>query len=526
MGCPPDSGNAPTGVLAGGPHSCSLGDMRRVFDSPWRAALLVLVLAILPVWAALAVYRGQAQRAESLLFERSAEVVCAHLRLLTSRQIGWQNALRMRLSNREAPPEELLEQMFGTSQQMEAPEDCVTLGYGALEGNQVILRWQHPGAALAVGADLSGFPETMELIRSARETPAKIVSVQNGKVLLTAMTVANNGPRDPRGWLIAWWDLSAMCSDPQLPLVSQDHALTVRPAGGNVLELERLLVIGEGDATWSAVVGKGAGFQTLFPRLSERVIVMTGGGCAVLLALLAGFVARASGLRAALDAERELLEMKDHLLHSVSHEFRTPLSVILSSTELLESYAERLSPERRAEALHQIRCSTTRMNDMVGQVLLLSRIEARRLPVEPRLVDVAIAAREVVRETEIALQSEGTIRLKLPETVEHTLDPQILRAILGNLLSNAVKFSKADGIVEFDVEPGERLRFRIRDHGHGIPQEELERVRDPFFRACSASDIPGNGLGLTIAFKCAELLGAVLTLESGTAGTTATLTLP
>lgn len=526
MSFPPDSGNAPTGVLAGSSHSCSLADMRRVFDSPWRVALMVLVLAILPVWAALAAYRGQAQRAEALLFEHSTDVVGAHLRLLTSRQIGWQNALRMRLSNRNAKAEELLEQVFGTSRQMEIPENCITLGYGALEENRVILRWQHPGMAMADGTELSGIPETAELIRNVRDTPAKIVSAQNGKVLLTAMTVANNSPRNPRGWLIAWWDLSAMCADPQLPLVSQDHVLTVRPADGAVQKAERVLVIGEGDATWSAVVGKGVGFHALFPHLSERAIMMTGGGCAILLALLAAFVARASGLRAALDADREILEMKDHLLHSVSHEFRTPLSVILSSTELLENYSDRLTPERRNEALHQIRCSTARMNDMVGQILLLSRIEARRLPVEPRLVDVAVIAREVVRETEIALQSEGLIHLKAPETVEYMLDPQILHTILSNLLSNAVKFSKVDGIVEFEVEAGDRLCFRIRDHGHGIPREEIAKVRDPFFRARSANDIPGNGLGLTIAFKCASLLEAVLTLESEPTGTTATLTLP
>lgn len=500
--------------------------MKRALDSPWRAALVVLVLAVLPVWAALAVYRVQAQRAEALLFDRSAEVVAAHLRLLTSRQSGWQNALRMRLSNRSAPAEELLDQIFRNNRQLEVPDNCVTLGYGALEGDRVILRWQHPVPKLMNGIDMLGTPETAELIRNAMETPARIVSAQNGKLLLTAMTVAHSSPRDPRGWLVAWWDLSAMCADPQLPLVTRDHALTVRPADGVVQGEERTQVIGDGETTWTAVVGKGAGFHTLFPRLSERAIVLTGGGCAVLLALLAGFVARASGLRAALDAGRELLEMKDHLLHSVSHEFRTPLSVILSSTELLEVYAGRLTADRRAEALQQIRCATTRMNDMVGQVLLLSRIEAKRIPVEPVPVDAVVIAREVARETEIALQAEETIRIEAPESVAITLDPMLLRAVLGNLLSNAVKFSGTDGVVEVTVEHGERLRFRIRDQGHGIPPEELQRVREPFFRASSASGIPGTGLGLTIAFKCAELLDATLTLESDSSGTTAILTLP
>lgn len=272
-------------------------------------------------------------------------------------------------------------------------------------------------------------------------------------------------------------------------------------------------------------VGKGAGFDALFPRVSERAIMLTGGGCALLLAMLAGFATRAAGLRAALASERELVRMKDHLLHSVSHEFRTPLSVILSSADLLESYAERLAPERRTEAFTQIRDSTARMNDMIGQVLLLSRIEASRLPVEPRPVDLAALARELAREIETATHARCPIRVTATDTLEATLDSTLLRAVLGNLLSNAVKFSPAAQPVEFTIHRDETLRFIVRDHGPGIATEDLPRVREPYFRAASAAEIPGTGLGLTIADKCAGLLGGTLAITSDTTGTTATLTL-
>ncbi|MEO7797821.1 MAG: HAMP domain-containing sensor histidine kinase, partial [Opitutaceae bacterium] len=271
--------------------------------------------------------------------------------------------------------------------------------------------------------------------------------------------------------------------------------------------------------------GKGAGFAALFPHVSERAIALTGGGCAVLLALLAGFATRATGLRAALAAERELVQMKDHLLHSVSHEFRTPLSVILSSTELLETYSERLAPERRADALAQIRQATARMNDMVAQVLLLSRIEARRLPVEPRPLDVAAFSRELAHEVQAATPAAAPIRVTAPDALEATLDPALLRAVLGNLLSNAVKFSPDSRPVEFTVERHGALRFTIRDHGPGIAAADLPRVREPFFRAAHDAEIAGTGLGLTIAEKCAALLGGTLTFASDATGTTATLTL-
>jgi signal transduction histidine kinase len=215
--------------------------------------------------------------------------------------------------------------------------------------------------------------------------------------------------------------------------------------------------------------------------------------------------------------------MKDHLLRSVSHEFRTPLSVILSSAELLENYDTRLAPERRADALAQIRHATVRMNEMVGQVLLLSRIEQRRLPVEPRDFDAAALAREVAHEIETATQARCPIRVNAPERLDATADLTLVRTVLGNLLSNAVKFSRDSEPVDLTVARDSALRFIVRDRGPGIAAEDLPRVREPFFRAASAAHIPGTGLGLAIADQCAALLGGTLTIASDTAGTTATL---
>ena len=543
--------------------------MKRVIHSPWLVAMIVLVIAALPVLAALAAYREQARRAEALLFERSAEIAEGQFRLITARQMGWLNTMRTRLSNRSEAPEKQLNEMLSPGAWIALPENCRVLAYGALEGGQIMLRWQRTkaGAPLgAIGSDLLTSPEAGRPLRTALAKPAQVQCLQVGGDLLTAMAVADPAQRQPRGWVIAAWDLGAMCADPQLRLVVADHTLTARPydesstavpavgttgvppvaaAGGTptgptsgtrvlhrvsgtptydepLRPSERLFDIGEGDVRWRVAVGKGEGFVALFPRVSERAITLTGGGCALLLAMLAGFATRAAGLRAALASERELVRMKDHLLHSVSHEFRTPLSVILSSTDLLENYAERLSPERRATALAQIRDSTVRMNDMVGQVLLLSRIEASRFPVDPRPLDVAAFAREIAREIETATHTRCPICVTAPATLDATLDPALLRAVLGNLLSNAVKFSPAAQPVEVTVERG---RFTIHDHGPGIASEDMSRIREPFFRAATAAEIPGTGLGLTIADKCAALLGGTLAIASDTTGTTATLTL-
>lgn len=505
----------------------ALRKVKRLFHSPWLVALAVLALAALPVLAALASHREQARRAEALLFERSAEVLAGQLRLIVARQMGWLNTLRARLSSTEEVPERQLDELLSPGSWVTPPENCRVLGYGALDGSRTVLRWQRTKAGKPVGTmgdDLAALPETAQILRTAMAKPAQVASMQSGMDLLTAMTVNDPVQRRPRGWVVAAWDLGAMCADPQLRLIVADHTLTARPLEGPASPSEHVVEIGEGEARWRVAVGKGAGFAALFPRVSERAIALTGGGCALLLALLAGFATRAAGLRAALAAERELTGMKDHLLHSVSHEFRTPLSVILSSTELLETYAERLPVERRAEALAQIRQSTALMNEMVGQVLLLSRIEARRVPVEPKPLDAAAFARELARETETAAHSRCPIAVTAPEGLDATLDPALLRAVLGNLLSNAVKFSPEGRPVHFDVARGSRIRFTVRDTGPGIAAGDLPRVREPFFRAASAGEIPGTGLGLALADKCAALLGGSLAIESGPGGTTATFT--
>ncbi len=500
--------------------------VKRFIHSPWLVALAVLALAVLPVLAALASHREQVRQAESLLFERSTDLVAAQLRLIMSRQMSWQNGLRMRLSNRTDVPEKILDEVFAPDSRMMLPEACRALGYGSLEEDRVMLRWQRArmGGEIAVtGEDLLGIEETAALLHIAMARPAQTASFQSGSIYLIAMTVAKSSPHNPRGWLVTSLDLGAMCEDPQLRIVTTDHTLTARPFDGKLRHGERVEEIGEGEVRWQVALGKGSGFDALFPHLSEYAIALTGGGCALLLALLAGFATRSAGLRSALVSEQDLVQMKDHLLHSVSHEFRTPLSVILSSTELLEVYSDRLSPERRAEALVQIRDSTKRMDDMVGQVLLLSRIEARRMPVVSKPLDLSAFTRELVRETETATHSRCPIQLTAPETLDATLDSGLLRTVLGNLLSNAVKFSPEGKAVDFTVERDVSLRFTIRDHGCGIASGDISQVGEPFFRASSAGEIPGTGLGLAIARKCAELLGGKLLIESDSTGTISTL---
>jgi len=134
--------------------------------------------------------------------------------------------------------------------------------------------------------------------------------------------------------------------------------------------------------------------------------------------------------------------MKNHFVSSVSHEFRTPLSVILSGAELLETYAGQLSESRRRELLSQIKSSTMHMNDMVEQILLLGRIESGTIRANPQPVEVASLCREIAKEVQIATQHRCEIETEFLEG-ERMLDPGLMRSVLVNLLVNAVKVLEA-----------------------------------------------------------------------------------
>ena len=229
--------------------------MKRALHSPWLVALAVLALAALPVLAALASHREQAQRAEALLFERSAEVVAGQLRLVVARQMGWLNTLRARLSSAADAPEKQLDELLAPDSWITPPENCRVLGYGAHDGARTVLRWQRTRAGKPVGAmagDLAALPEIAQLLRTATAKSAQLASVQSGMDLLTAMTVNDPVQRRPRGWVVAAWDLGAMCADPQLRLIVADHTLTARPLEGPAAPSEHVVEIGEGDARWRA----------------------------------------------------------------------------------------------------------------------------------------------------------------------------------------------------------------------------------------------------------------------------------
>lgn len=515
--------------------------MKRVTHLPWVVGAAVLALAVVPVFTAWKAYRGQALRAGEMLFNRSAEVVGAQLSLSTSRQLAWQNTLRLRISGRDEDPVQVMDELFARGGRMELLDYCDELVYAVKNGDNLEVVWRRGSESRgalslwSIGSNFANEAWAGALWGEARERPVRPASAQRDEGLVTMLMVTEVSSRRPRGWLIARWDLNAMCAERKIEDFTVAQALVVRPVTGAAGPGAVELAINEGGASWRAVVEPVADYGEIFPAVSARAIAWSGGGCAVLLAGLAGIAVHTAGLRAALAAEREVVDMKNHLLHSFSHELRTPLSVILSSTELLETYEEKLPPQRRAVVFRQICEASRQMEEMVGRILLLGRIEARRMPVTPKPVELAEWLRALAREAEVAQGTEMRIEVVVPEGATLEVDPDLLRAVLANLLSNALKFSGEGKAVRLEAARAGNAgkaeggwMFTVQDHGGGILHGEMARVREAFFRAPSAiaAGVPGSGLGLAIADKCAGLLGGALVLTSDTTGTRAELHIP
>lgn len=218
----------------------------------------------------------------------------------------------------------------------------------------------------------------------------------------------------------------------------------------------------------------------------------------------------------ALAREKELSQLKSNFVSLVSHEFRTPLGVIMSSSQILDDYFEQLERAERREHLRSIQKHTRRMADMMEEVLLLSRAEAGKLNFDPRPLDMRVFARRLVEEVLSASNRRCSIDLSLELTTdEATGDERLLRHILTNLLSNAVKYSPEGARVRFDIRQDDAcILFAIRDEGIGIPQTDQDWLFNAFHRGTNVGNAPGTGLGLVIVKRCVELHGGTIHIES------------
>jgi two-component system sensor kinase FixL len=227
--------------------------------------------------------------------------------------------------------------------------------------------------------------------------------------------------------------------------------------------------------------------------------------------IFTGVIHDISELREVKDAllrERDLSELKSRFVTMASHEFRTPLSTILSSVSLISKYNDPRDEEKRLKHINRIKASVTNLTTILNDFLSLSKLEEGRVMNDPVSFSITEFSVEVIDEMSDILKDGQEIKYNHTSAVEEVfLDKNVLRNVIINLISNAIKYSPEgqEIIVDTEIE-NETLKIAVKDHGIGIPKEEQEYLFSRFFRANNATNIPGTGLGLNIVKKYLDLL--------------------
>jgi two-component system sensor kinase FixL len=227
--------------------------------------------------------------------------------------------------------------------------------------------------------------------------------------------------------------------------------------------------------------------------------------------------------------EKDLNEMKSRFVTLASHEFKTPLSVILSSVSLIEKYPATDQQDKRLKHIHRIKSNVNNLKQILNDFLSLEKLEGGIVQNCPAETDLVHLTREAIQDMENSLKEEQHIQLHtkgIPRLI--SVDIQLLRNILNNLLSNAIKYSPASTTVDctLSYQPA-TVDIQIRDRGIGIPPQEQQHLFERFFRASNTTGISGTGLGLSIVKRYVDLMGGQIGLRSVSGeGSTFIVTLP
>lgn len=235
-------------------------------------------------------------------------------------------------------------------------------------------------------------------------------------------------------------------------------------------------------------------------------------------------------LRVALLKEQELSDMKTQMMIRISHEFRTPLSIILSSAEILERYFEHQTPEKRRARLDGIRVQIQHLAKMLDDISLIIRGLTGSENFRPMTIDLGVLCIELVEEMRIRESNPHRIILRMSAPIMLISgDEQAVRIILRNILANALKYSSSDSEIRLEVDAWDEggAVVRITDFGIGIPLEEQSRIFEPFYRASNVGEKPGLGIGLGLVRDLVEQHGGRVEVESSPEiGTIFTVWLP
>jgi PAS domain S-box-containing protein len=220
-------------------------------------------------------------------------------------------------------------------------------------------------------------------------------------------------------------------------------------------------------------------------------------------------------LESALSKEKELSDLKTRFVSMASHEFRTPLSTILSSASLVAKYTQTEEQDKRDKHIQRIRSTVSNLTDILNEFLSIGRIEEGRVQTNLSAFNIKEQVQMVCNEMKPILRKGQSIRFSHEGSTQATLDLSLVRNVIINLVSNAIKFSPENGSIDVKTEVNEKqILISVRDYGIGIPEEDKKHLFERFFRATNVTNIQGTGLGLHIVSKYVELMNGRMEVES------------
>ncbi|WP_346318377.1 PAS domain-containing sensor histidine kinase [Chitinophaga sp. YIM B06452] len=218
---------------------------------------------------------------------------------------------------------------------------------------------------------------------------------------------------------------------------------------------------------------------------------------------------------AALGKEKELSELKSRFVSMASHEFRTPLSTILSSAFLVKQYHSEEEQIKRNKHLQRIVTSVNLLTDILNDFLSVGKIEEGKVQIRPAQFNIEEHIRSVIQEVQGILKERQRIGYEHTGAAEVLLDPSLLRHIVINLLGNAIKFSGPGSTVRISTTATEeKMTLLVADEGVGISEGDQQHLFERFYRGGNVTNIQGTGLGLHIVSKYTELMNGSVSCES------------
>jgi signal transduction histidine kinase len=221
-------------------------------------------------------------------------------------------------------------------------------------------------------------------------------------------------------------------------------------------------------------------------------------------------------LEESLEHEQELSLLKTNFVSMASHEFRTPLTAISATSDIILNYSDKMTQDEINLRLEKIKHEVGGMVTMLEDVLIIGKSDAQKLEYNPDLLDIVSLVKDIITEYKLSDSDNRTVVYHLSsDVIMAKVDKKWIKNIVINLISNAIKYSDKDTDVEVSINEDQAgVSLSVKDYGIGISQEDIKRLFEPFYRASNVGDIPGTGLGLVVVQKSIELHKGKIEIES------------